>query len=189
MQRLGVYGGSFDPPHVAHVLAAAYALSVGGLDRVIVVPVYAHAFHKQLAPFEQRLRLCERAFADLARVEISSIEARLPEPSRTLTTLEALREERGPEVIFRLIVGADVLADVSKWHAFDAVQRLAPLFVIGRTGYEAPEAPSCSLPEISSSEVRELIARGDADARRELQRWVPSEVLRYIDEHRLYAKP
>jgi nicotinate-nucleotide adenylyltransferase len=70
-----VYGGSFDPPHIAHVLSVAYALAVEPFERVIVVPVCEHAFPKRPAPFEHRARMCELAFADFPRVEVSRIEA------------------------------------------------------------------------------------------------------------------
>lgn len=183
--RLGVYGGSFDPPHVAHVLAAAYALATGGLDQVLVVPVFAHAFHKALTPFEHRLKLCELAFDGLARVQISAIEARLPTPSRTLTTLEALRAEQ-PDAELRLVIGTDLLGEVSKWHAFDEVCALAPPLVIGRrrTGNEATHF---ALPDVSSTRVRELLAeRTHPEARAELAEVVPARVLAYIEQHGLY---
>ncbi len=75
MTTLGVFGGSFDPPHVAHVLAASYALAVGNFERLLAVPVYAHAFDKKLASFEHRVAMCELAFAELPGVEVSRIRA------------------------------------------------------------------------------------------------------------------
>lgn len=184
--RIGVYGGSFDPPHVAHVLAAAYALAVGDFDRVLVVPVFAHAFNKALAPFEDRVRLCELAFRHLSRVEVSRVESTLPVPSRTLSTLEAIaRENPGAEL--RLIIGTDILADAAKWHAFDQITRLAPLFVVGREGHARDGNSGFALPPISSTHVRELCAkRDDAIAARELAEIVPAAALEYIRQHGLY---
>jgi nicotinate-nucleotide adenylyltransferase len=183
--RLGVYGGSFDPPHVAHVLLAAYALAVGEFDRVLVVPVFAHAFNKALAPFEHRVRMCELAFEELPKVEISPIESELPTPSRTLATLERVAALY-PGAELRLLVGTDVLRDVAKWHAFDAVSRLAPLFVVGRAGHDA--AGRFALPPVSSTRVRALCANlEDPDARAELAELLPAKVLRYVESQRLYA--
>jgi nicotinate-nucleotide adenylyltransferase len=68
--KVACYGGSFDPPHVAHVLLAAYVLTVEAFERVLVMPVFSHAFDKQLAPFEHRLRMCELAMGWLPRVEV-----------------------------------------------------------------------------------------------------------------------
>ena len=183
--RVGIYGGSFDPPHVAHVLAATYALSVGGFERLVVVPVFAHAFNKALAPFEERVALCELAFRDLGRVTVSRVESGLPVPSRTLSTVEALRREY-PDAELRLIVGTDILADAKKWHAFDEVTRIAPLFVVGREGH-APRGSGFALPPISSTRVRELCGRlDDPDALRELSEIVPSAVVEQIRARGLY---
>jgi nicotinate-nucleotide adenylyltransferase len=185
--RIGVYGGSFNPPHAAHVLLAAYALSVARFERVLVVPVFAHAFDKNLVDFEHRVRMCELAFAPLSRVEISRIESELPTPNRTLVTLQAL-STRYPGADFNLLVGGDVLTEANKWHAFDEIVRLAPLFVVGRSGVAAPGASSVRLPPISSTHVRELLARADEPgALAELGELVPAAVLDYAREHRLYG--
>jgi nicotinate-nucleotide adenylyltransferase len=181
------YGGSFNPPHVAHVLAASYVLTTGAFDKLLVVPVHAHALDKQLAPFDDRARMCELALGWLPRVEVSRIESELPLPSRTLYTLQALKE-RHPDWAMRLVIGADVLLETQKWHAFERVAELAPPLILGRVGIQHPDAPPPILPDVSSTRVRELLARGAApDASRELERLVPRTVLEYIREHGLYA--
>lgn len=185
--RIALFGGSFDPPHVAHVLGAAYVLSTTDVDRVLAVPVFAHAFGKPLAPFEHRTKMTELAFQDLPRVEVSSVEATLGAPSRTLRTVERLSELH-PGATFRLVVGADVLVDSDKWHAFDEIVSRAPLFVLGRAGVPHPDAPPAVLPDVSSTRVREALSRRTTDegAAEDLRRWVPRAVLRYIDAQGLY---
>lgn len=184
--RVAVYGGSFDPPHVAHVLAVAYALAVGGFERVVVVPVFAHAFAKPLAPYLDRVRMCELAVAKLSSVDVSTVEARLPSPSFTLQTLEQLAREQ-PDWELRLIVGADVLAETHKWHRFERVVELAPLFVLGRQGHPHPAAPLGVLPEVSSSQVRALFARSSSPAvERALTALVPRLVLEHARARGLY---
>jgi nicotinate-nucleotide adenylyltransferase len=180
-----VLGGSFDPPHVAHVLLATYVLLRGEVDEVLVVPVFEHAFGKRLAPFEERARLCELSFAPLAAARVSRIEATLPRPSRTLTTLQQLRSMT-PDASFRLVVGSDVLGDAPKWHAFDEVVRLAPLLVVPRPGYPHPGA--AVLPDISSTRVRELLAKRDSAALEELSGLVPSGCLAHILAKNLYDR-
>jgi nicotinate-nucleotide adenylyltransferase len=182
---IGVFGGSFDPPHVAHVLAAAYALSVGDFQRLLVVPVYAHAFDKRLASFEDRVRMCELAFGEMPRIEVSRIESELERPSRTLTTLEALSQAYPGEPL-RLVIGSDLLSEAERWHRFDEIKRIAPLFVVGRAGHDPPDR-GIELPPVSSTLVRRLLSTPGADAERALEALVPRRVLDYARREGLYA--
>ncbi|MEO0326622.1 MAG: nicotinate-nicotinamide nucleotide adenylyltransferase [Myxococcota bacterium] len=178
---LALYGGSFDPPHVAHVLVAAWAKSVAGVDGVLVVPAFAHAFGKRSAPFADRLALCEAAFADLPFVEVSPIESTLAAPSRTWRTLGALARSR-PGARFRLVVGADVLAETSRWERWEDVAATAPPLVVGRAGHALPPGPCpVVLPDVSSTELRRRLARGDAT-----EGWLPASVAEVIEARGLY---
>jgi len=187
-KSVAIYGGSFDPPHVSHVLAALYALKVGGFERVLVVPVFEHAFHKQLTPFEHRVRMCELAFSGIAGIEVSPVERELATPSLTLRTLEHLARLH-PDWSMRLLVGSDVLGDTAKWHAFDRISELAPPYVVARPGYEHPDSQVALLPDVSSTRVREALAsRGEAEHSVLLAVSVPRAVLEYIDERALYSR-
>jgi len=184
--RVALYGGSFDPPHVAHVMAATYLISVGGFDRVLVVPVFSHPFAKALAPYERRLRLCELALGWMPGVEISAVERSLETPSLTLRTLQHLQTAH-PDWQMRLVVGSDVLAETGKWHAFDEVRALAPPLVLGRVGHPHPAAGPEVLPQVSGTEVRDLLARrAEPEAAARLGALVPSQVLEYIEQHAMY---
>lgn len=184
--RVAFFGGSFDPPHVGHVLSAAYALTLG-FEKVLVAPVFEHAFGKRMAPFEARVELCRRAFEGLGRVEVSGLEATLERPSYTVRTLQRLAADH-PTWELRTLVGSDVLAETHAWHEFDRVKALAPLFVLARLGHEVHGLGPAVLPEVSSSEVRDLLRRrGAPDAGGErLERLVPVSVLRAIDVQGLY---
>lgn len=183
---VGVFGGSFDPPHVGHVLAVTYALVTGGFERVLVVPVFSHPFEKQLVSFDDRVEMCRMAMGWIPGIEVSRIEESLEAPSLTLRTVQRLAEEH-PGWKLRLIVGADVLGEASGWHAFDEVKRLAPLFVLARHGAGRSDAPRAVLPDVSSSAVRGLLARrGAPETDVELARVVPRSVLAYADAHGLY---
>jgi nicotinate-nucleotide adenylyltransferase len=182
-RRIALLGGSFDPPHIAHVLLAAYVLAIGEVDEVLVVPVFDHAFGKRLAPFADRVRMCELAFADLPAVQVSRIEELLPHPNRTLDTLRRLRQDE-PQASFRLVIGSDVLADAAKWHAFDEVKRLAPPLVVSRPGHAAV-GPSL-FPDVSSTQLRELFERHDTAA---LGKLMPHGALRHALERGLYGPP
>jgi nicotinate-nucleotide adenylyltransferase len=184
---VALFGGSFNPPHIGHVLAAAYVLSTGVVERVVAVPVFEHALRKHLEPYEHRVEMARRAFCLLRGVEVSEIEAELGAPSRTLSTILAL-EVKHPDWALRLMVGSDILTEIHQWHAFDEIERRAPPLVLARAGANTSGAPSF-LPEVSSTEVRALLARaavGQApDA--QLRALVPSAVLDYVREHLLYG--
>jgi nicotinic acid mononucleotide adenylyltransferase len=86
----------------------------------------------------------------------------------------------------RLVVGADILLEGKRWHAFDRIVELAPLLVLGRVGVQAKGAPPPVLPEVSSTAIREAVRTGRMA---ELAPLVPPSVLSYIEKHRLYRGP
>lgn len=159
--QVGVYGGSFDPPHVGHALVAGWLLWTRQVDEVWLVPAFAHAFDKPLSPFDHRIALC-RALAedvDPVRIRVDTVEATLPVPSFTLRTLEVLAGRR-PDVRLRLVVGADVLDQVAHWHAWDEIRTRFPPIVAGRAGWP-PVPGSPTFPDVSSTEVRRRLASGE----------------------------
>jgi nicotinate-nucleotide adenylyltransferase len=183
--RVAVFGGSFNPPHVAHVLACALVLSVEDVDRVLVVPAYMHPFAKALAPFEDRAAMCDLAMAWMPRVDVSRVEAQLGGESRTLRTLESLSSAH-PDWRLRLVIGADILTEAPRWFGFDVIEKIAPPIVLGRAGVAAPGATAALLPEVSSTQIRAAIARA---AYSEVEKLVPREVLEYARARGLYATP
>lgn len=188
--RVAVFGGSFNPPHFAHVLAATLVRSMGVVDRVLVVPTFQHAFGKPLAPFGDRAAMCRLAMGWIPGVEVSEIEADLGGDSLTVRTLEHLTKQH-PDWALRLVVGADVLHESSKWVAFDRVMALAPLLVLGRAGVTSHGTSGTSgapiplplLPEISSTAVRNFAAEEQWD---EVAARVPADVVQYLRARRLY---
>ncbi len=178
--RWGIFGGAFDPPHLGHLAAAAVALAAGRLDKLLVVPTFAHPFGKQTAPWLDRLAMTRLAFAPLRRVEVSEIEAGLPRPSLTLGTVEALAAAH-PEVRWVLVVGSDTLRERTSWHRFDDIIRRAELLVVGRQGYEHGSI-DFALPDISSSDLRRALAAGE-----DLRGRLDPAVERYVREHGLYG--
>jgi nicotinate-nucleotide adenylyltransferase len=187
-KAVAVYGGSFDPPHISHVLAAVYALKVGGFDQVLVVPVFEHALHKQLTSFEHRVRLCELSFSGITGATVSTVESGLATPSLTHRTLEHLSGLH-PDWAMRLLVGSDVLGETGKWRAFERVAELAPPYIVARPGYPHPTAQAAFLPDVSSTRVRAALAEpGEPQSRAILASCLPSAVLSYITEHGLYRR-
>lgn len=176
---VAVYGGSFNPPHLGHSLAAAYVLSACRVDRLLVIPTASHAFDKQLAPFEHRLQMCRLATSHLKHVEVSPIESELGGVNRTFSTLTALAS-RMPNTNLRLVIGSDLVAQLPTWHRTSEILTLAPLLVVQRSGYITdPTLPA--IPEVSSTELRARLEQG-LDSTGKL---CPA-VADYIHDHGLY---
>lgn len=157
--RIAVYGGSFDPPHVGHAMVAAWLRWTGHAEEVWLVPTFAHAFGKQLTPFDTRRRWCEALAADVGPwVRVCTVESELPEPSYTIDTLQALAAAH-PQHRFRLVVGGDVLGQVQDWRRWDLIQERFEPLVVGRAGYP-PVPGAVSFPEVSSTEIRARLSQG-----------------------------
>lgn len=185
MAKRAIFGGSFDPPHVGHVLGVHYVLMTGMVERVTVVPVFRHAFDKEMADYEHRLALTRAAFAHVPEVDVSDVERGLPTPSYTIRTLRAL-EDRYPGDELRLLIGTDLLADAHRWVKWDEIRELAPLLVLARVGSPLEDAPAV-LPDISSSRVRAWLAERPArEALSALRQALPAPVLREIELRGLY---
>jgi len=190
--RLALYGGSFNPPHVAHQLVALYVLETQPVDELWFVPTYVHSLGKALAPYDDRVTMCELACSALGggRAKVSRAEETLAmrpgfTSSHTLDLVDyAIELGYAP----RLVVGTDILAETHKWYRWDDVATRAPLIVIGRTGYPVPDGgqvTGVTMPEISATHVRTLIAAGDDTA---LESLLPASVLRYIAQRNLYDR-
>jgi len=180
---IAIFGGSFNPPHLAHVLAATVVLSRFDIDRLLVVPTFQHPFAKSLVPYADRVKMCELAMAWIPKVEVSRVEEKLGGESRTLRTIEHLKSEH-PNEPLRLVMGADIIVESNKWYGFDRIVELAPPIVLGRVGVSFAGAPPPILPAISSTDVRKMIADGGKDA--ELSELLPKDVLAYVKTHGLY---
>jgi nicotinate-nucleotide adenylyltransferase len=174
--KIALFGGSFDPPHLGHVLAACYAHVVGEVDEVWVLPVARHAYAKPISPWAQRWALCEAAFARLPFVRLRDDELRNADGFTfdLVTTLSAAH----PDHRWFLVGGTDTARDLPRWHRGDELKQLVEVIAVPRAGYD--EHGAC-LPAISSSLVRERLHRGSAVAD-----LVPPAVTRLIAERAWY---
>jgi nicotinate-nucleotide adenylyltransferase len=186
MTAIALFGGSFNPPHVAHQLAALYVLETQGVAELRFVPTYSHPFGKDLVAYEHRVAMCELAAASLGpRVRVDRSEERLAQrpgfvASRTLDLVEMLGAEE-PQASFRLVIGSDILGETAKWYRWDELVRRAPPIVIARPGH--PGGQGAVMPDVSATHVRALLAAGDPAA----EALVPRSVLSYIAAHGLYS--
>jgi nicotinate-nucleotide adenylyltransferase len=198
--KLGVLGGTFDPPHIGHLILAEEARLALGLGQVLFVPAGApwRKAGQELSPREDRLAMVRLAVGSNPHFSVSALETEREGPSYTAETLAALQEQlaAGSETFF--ILGQDSLADLPNWWQPQRIMELARLAVAARTAWEPAQAdalerevPGISqrlvwldMPriDISSTAVRERVRRGLS-----IRYWVPPAVEEYIRQHGLYA--
>jgi nicotinate-nucleotide adenylyltransferase len=193
-ERVGVLGGTFDPVHIAHLVAAVGVRHALGLDRVVLV-VAGDPWQKRgtvVAAADDRLAMTRAAVEGLDGIEVSSVEVDRPGPTYTIDTLCALSD--ADRELF-LIVGADVAARVDTWHRADEVRAAATLVVVSRGGDPANPAGAGPGPgpgevhvriprlDVASSDLRGRVARGEP-----IDVLVPAGAVRVIRERRLYTR-
>ena len=198
--RIGLYGGSFDPPHQAHLALARTALGQLGLDGLLWLPA-GRPWQKarELAPDADRLAMLRLLVAGEPRFEIDERELHRAGPSYTIDTLRELRTER-PQARLFLVVGQDQLAGLPSWRDWTGLLEAATLAVAGRAGdavapppevaARAPRLERLEMPPmaVSSSAIRAHLAAGGT-ARELSPAMVSPEVAGYIDSRRLYRQP
>jgi nicotinate-nucleotide adenylyltransferase len=194
-RRIGVFGGAFDPPHLAHRALLETALHELRLDTVHVVPT-GDAWHKprQLSAANHRLAMAQLAFGDVPKICIDSREIVRAGPSYTIDTLRQMAAEAPGSELF-LIMGADQAAALTRWHEWQAIVQLAIICVATRAHqsntndlFEAeklfPERfLHLGLPalHVSATQIRSNIVNGQP-----VQTLVSEPVARYIADHHLY---
>jgi nicotinate-nucleotide adenylyltransferase len=166
-QKIAVYGGSFNPPHLGHSMIVSWLLWSGIVDRVIILPVYAHAFDgvhdKTLAPFEYRVRWCNLAFqscfdrSTMNLIEISELEKDLPTPSYTIDSLQTLQKKYSNHQL-RLVIGSDSIPHLPKWKNWTEIKDNFQPIIVGRVGY--PSESDVFFPDISSTDIRQKLKEG-----------------------------
>lgn len=190
--RIGLLGGSFDPPHNGHLLAAGDAFDALSLDRLVFVPAATQPLKagQTIASPAQRLAMVRALASGDARFDVSTIEIDRGGLSYTVDTLTALSDQWQHAELFWL-VGADVVRSFAKWRDPERIARLATIVVLRRAGDDAvpdltamPGAPRL-LPsrriDISSTEIRDRVRAG-----RSIRGFVPDAVAELIAAERLY---
>jgi nicotinate-nucleotide adenylyltransferase len=165
MARIGLFGGSFDPIHVGHLILAREAKEQLSLDRVIFIPaaISPHKLHRTLAPAEARLEMVRAAVGDEPGFEVDDCELRREGPSFTIDTVR-LMKERNPGAALFYFIGEDNLEKLHTWREIEELRRLMQFVVLARNeGGVACEFPRvCRQIDVSSTEVRKRVARGQS---------------------------
>ena len=197
MQRIGILGGTFDPPHVGHLILAEYSAEALELDHLFIAPA-ADPPHKQgeiKTPVQHRLAMLECAISDNERFSLSRIDIDRPGPHYSLDTIRIVSEQF-PDAELYFVMGGDSFRELPTWHRPQEIIKLCKIVVMRRP-YDniRPDMHENIVPglaqrvividapllEISSTDIVERLRRGKS-----VRYLVPDAVLAYIEEHGLY---
>ena len=199
LQKIGIFGGAFDPPHTAHVALAQAALAELELDALHVIPT-GQAWHKvrTLTAAEHRLAMTRLAFQDMPRVVVDDREIKRAGPTFTIDTLQALQAEN-PEAQLYLMMGSDQFAAFTQWHQWQEIVRIAIICIAARARFDWAAGQfntskelhmrcvTLPMPQmaVSATQVRQRIADGLGE-NQTIADLLPQAVARYIAKHQLY---
>lgn len=199
MNRVGIFGGSFDPPHVAHQILAEWARDALSLDCVLWVPVGDQPLKaaNELSPVSHRVAMVERAIRGNPGFGLSRVDVDRPGPHYTSAMMDIIAREN-PAAALVLIIGSDSLRDLAEWHNPQQIVERASLAVVERPGatYDlvaleaqipgltrAVQRVEAPLFGVSATDIRSRVEAG-----RSIRYLVSQAVEAYIDEHALYRK-
>ena len=190
-KRLGVFGGTFDPPHIGHLVIADDAREQLGLDGVLLMVAnlpWQKVGTREVSTVTDLLDMVNAALADELHLTASTIEIERGGPSYMVDTLDELTAAN-PDTDWFLLVGSDAAAGLDTWHAYERLTELATIVVFPRPGHEDQRPPAgidyellrTPLLEVSSSDLRSRVGSG-----RSIRHLVPDSVRRLIVERDLY---
>ncbi|MCL2507816.1 MAG: nicotinate (nicotinamide) nucleotide adenylyltransferase [Oscillospiraceae bacterium] len=189
----GIFGGTFNPPHLGHERLVRRFADRLSLSKTLVIPTYEppHKFAGKLAPAADRLRMCQFMFGQDSRFEISAMEIEREGKSYTVDTLTRLRETYPGERLY-LIIGSDMLESFHRWYRAEDILAMCTLCaarreIRGESGDREQESgvifDDMKPFEISSTEIRELAAKGE-----DVRKWTGDAVADYIRQRGLYLE-
>jgi nicotinate-nucleotide adenylyltransferase len=192
--KVGIFGGTFDPIHMGHLLLAEQALEAAALDQIWFIPAGEppHKQGKAITPAEHRMQMVELAIQGNPRFYASGIELEREGLSYTVDTIEKLNELY-PDIKFFLLVGADMVKDLPHWYKIKKIIQFVRVIALGRPGVwieGLPDfiekrlswIPDAILTNLSSSTIRQRAREGKS-----IRYLVPDAVYQYIKEHGLYG--
>lgn len=190
--KIGLFGGTFDPIHIGHTIVAEWIWDALGLERIIFIPNYIHPFHKRqgISDVRYRLRMLQLALADFPQFDISTLEIDREGVSYTIDTIRYFQKKYANTQLF-LLIGTDNLNDFWKWKEPENILKEAQLVVYNRKGFSVdPKFKKEKIVfldtphiEISSTEIRQRIQNNRA-----CQSLLHPMVYQFIKEHKIYQK-
>lgn len=187
MRKIGLLGGTFDPPHHGHLLIANEVFHELELDEIWFLPNQEppHKEKSDLITTEDRLNLLELAIKDVSYFKVETIELERSGPSYTYDTIKQLKD-RYPDNLFYFIIGADMIEYLPKWHKIDELIEMVSFVGVNRPTYQEKTTYPLihiDIPEfhVSSSLIRERIQEGKS-----IRYLLPDSLINYLKENHLY---
>lgn len=190
--HIGFFGGSFDPPHLGHMMLSLSFLALEPIDELWIVPCTDHAFKKSLTTFANRLAMCELAFSRLNNIRVLDIENHLAPPNFTINTIQAIKQTR-PDLKLSIGLGSDLISSFSSWHEATKLVTLASFVIFAREHYSCDDLPDLLkearvhkgyvLPDTNSTALREHLRVKPIDM---IGPFIDHKVKSYIQAHKLY---
>ena len=199
--RIGLFGGTFDPIHLGHLILAERCREEAGLEEMWFLPSYVppHKAERAITRFEQRCEMVALATTGQPAFRVERIEKELPPPSFTSETLAEL-QARHPGHEFSLVIGGDSLSDFATWHMPQRIVELARLVAVPRPGATAvtagdlaaqlglsPERIRLTLVECPAIDIASLEIRARVAAGKTIRYLVPRSIEEYLRERKLYT--
>lgn len=187
-QKIGILGGSFNPPHMAHLVTAEQVREACGLDKVLLMPSATppHKKRKSVIEGHHRVEMVKRAIASNPYLDIEDYEVLQGGVNYSVNTMKALQQKYSHATLY-FIVGSDMVADLPNWHRVDELMDMIEFIGVNRQGKidSSYNIHWVNIPEmaISSSFIRESLQSG-----RTIKYLVPENVESYIKEHGLYQQ-
>ena len=194
MKRLGIFGGTFDPPHLAHLIAGERAVETYALDTLLFIPanVPPHKAEKEISSVEHRLAMTRLAIRGNGKFQTSEIELHREPPSYTIDTIREIKQNDNLSSLF-LFIGLDQLAGFDSWREPEAIFEESKVVVLARPSIDRNALPArwreraeflaIPLLDISSTDIRERVRTGKS-----IRYLVPDDVRKYIEEYHLYRQ-
>jgi nicotinate-nucleotide adenylyltransferase len=187
LKKIGIFGGTFDPIHHAHLILARDALQQLELESVIFIPaaISPHKLGQTAASAEVRLEMVRAAIEGEPRFCLDAMELERPAPSYTVETMEAWKT-REPDAEFVFLIGEDNVASLPTWRRFADLSKMVQFVVLDRSGLKTahPYPVVRRLLDISATDIRNRVARGQS-----IRYLVPPAVEKIISERQLYREP
>ena len=191
MPRIGVLGGTFDPPHFGHLALAEEALNKCGLDKILFIPARypPHKSAENVSSEIDRMNMLKLALEGRPEFEISDLELNRNGLSYTVDTLREIRESFLDSEIF-FIIGADNISEMEYWHRPEGILELAAVVAFTRTGFESKGKFSSRIEqyEMTPVDISSTCVRTRVRNKRSIAGLVPEAVERYISEKGLYGR-